>query len=294
MRTKLLFLLTLLLASLGASPGSAVPPSRVSRPPSSRPVAPSSGAAQRIERARLRGGVHATALRRAPQQPARTSSIQQLRDVAWFEIDRGYRNFDYSSHDNVLLLADGGVSYAQHARRRPGQTVLVTDIEPRPGVNRVVDSMDLSELPADSFSAIVMNRGLCPCHGGTCGGIPMTTAGIRQFLEGTIRVLDKRSPNSIALFTGYAFPGETATNVPRMWREVVEALAAEHPELRITTLHDSNLDSEDGFMGVAIGTAEGPPLHGRIRALMGSDPAGEPGMSATDFESLLRYLLAQQ
>lgn len=201
-----------------------------------------------------------------------------------------YETFNFSSFARTLILSDGGKMQSQLMSLGPRlaqpliapfrwlpprrsvpnpKTMYVTSDFARdvPATLR----LDNNHLPfaANTFNAIIMNRGLCPCDGvKACGGIEVQLASMRGFLNEVIRVLDKNDPGSIAIMTGFYYPAHFHQMVPAMWRRLLAEKQAELPELQLVVLSSRNhgaglLD----FIGFAISPTREIPIEQNMERL---------------------------
>lgn len=165
--------------------------------------------------------------------------------LSWRMIDK-YAGYDFSDFDSLLFLAVGreASSIAQATSGKP--QVIISNIEPSQDINAIVDSMNIPYAD-NEFQYVGMNRGLCfcpQCSTTSCGGIPGTIKGIKTFLRGVLRVLDKENPNSVAVLTGFNYASRP--QLPGIWEKAVEKVAREYPQLKFRTLYDN------GFQGVVV------------------------------------------
>jgi hypothetical protein len=178
----------------------------------------------------------------------------------WRHYDQ-YQNFNYGGFQKILFLNDAGVGgrLFENSPQAAGRLVVSSDFQMSPGVTARVDNNNLP-FRSNSFDLIVMNRGLCPCHSAVaCGGIDTKREPMKKFLQNAIQILDKNNPRSLALFTGFYFPGLFRHVVPELWISIVNEIQAEiqteHPNLQIAILHMNSTRTtltDGGFIGIAV------------------------------------------
>ncbi len=187
-----------------------------------------------------------------------------LKVNSWHYFDR-YDNFDYSRYSRVLFLNDNG---------RGGSAIesssdkLVISSDFKQGGNIRVDNNNLPFV-ANAFNLIVMNRGLCPCHGPiSCGGIKTGREDMKKFLLSVVDILDKNDKQSLALLTGYYFPGEMRTLVPTLWMEIVKELQPLYPNLSFAILSQGNsADVINNFIGIVISADPNTAIEKKLNTL---------------------------
>lgn len=190
-----------------------------------------------------------------------------------------YYKFNYENFKKILFLSDMDVG-AKYARRSDRSQLFVTsDIDFKDKKNEKVEEenenksgslktyLDNNFLPfiGNSFDLILMNRGLCVCKGGgaSCGGVDIHYEPMKKLLLGVIDVLDKKQINSLALFTGFYYPG-MAVVVPALWKSILNDLKTQFPSLQFTFIYSERksggkeLIGEAAFIGFAISTGPQP------------------------------------
>ena len=197
-----------------------------------------------------------------------------------------YASFNFNDHSNIVFLSDGGRSApAKLMPQNRTKNLVSTDLNPSSGVDIVADNNRLP-LKDDAFDLVLMNRGLCQCRPTprscmTCGGIAPKAAEMRNFLRSVARFLDKKSPNSIAVLTGFDFNGPLgpSRHVPKMWISAAQALKLEYPELEWTILYSQHtgiqpdwvnggvLGDPDHFVGIAVSTKGETSVGDRLKSL---------------------------
>ncbi len=181
-----------------------------------------------------------------------------------------YPQFQYEQFNHILFLSDGGkAGLALAKRKKPHQLIVSSDFRMADGVNLQIDN---NKLPfrSDSFDLVLMNRGLCPCHSAiACGGIDTKKEPMKKFLSGVIDILNKNNPDSLALVTGFYFPGLFRKTVPELWLSIVEELQQEHPSLQFAILQKDarSFTVQEGFMGIAISANTAVPVSARLQQL---------------------------
>ncbi|MBC7742548.1 MAG: hypothetical protein H7061_10135 [Bdellovibrionaceae bacterium] len=192
-----------------------------------------------------------------------------MRAKSWKTFDQ-FTYLNISSFKKILLLSDAGRGALELESRKTSEQLLIsTDINQKPGVNLIADN---NKLPfrENSFDFIYLNRGLCPCRGAiACGGINTQRDSMTSFLNSIIHMLDKKNPNSLAILTGFYFPGLFGKTVPTLWRTVVDEMQAANPQLQIGLLTADGMSNtvEYGFIGVVISTDRTKPNSQRINEL---------------------------
>jgi hypothetical protein len=181
-----------------------------------------------------------------------------------------YPNFKYDQFNKILFLSDGGkAGQSIQSRKNPSQLIISSDFKFSTGVNILVDN---NKLPFNnnSFDLILMNRGLCPCRGlAACGGIDINRKSMKSFLTSVVNLLNKNNPNSLALITGFYFPGPLRKLVPELWMSLVLELQPRYPLLQFAILDDNSLNAPlaDGFVGIAISAVSDVPIKKHIQLL---------------------------
>lgn len=181
-----------------------------------------------------------------------------------------YPNFNYDKFNNILFLSDGGkAGRSIQSKKKPSQFFVSSDFKFSTGVNVLVDNNKLP-FQNNSFDLILMNRGLCPCRGlSACGGIDINRESMKSFLTSIVNLLDNNNPNSLALITGFYFPGPLRKIVPDLWMSLVLELRPIYPYLQFAILDNNFLNSPlaDGFVGIAISAATEVPIKEHIQLL---------------------------
>lgn len=169
-----------------------------------------------------------------------------------------YYSFNFQNFEKILFLSNGDKG-AYMEKNDPSQLIVSSDFEINFGINTLVDNNKLP-FKDNTFDLIFMNRGLCLCRGAAkaCGGIDTHHESMKKFLTGAIRVLDKKHENSVAILTGYYFPGTTRSEIAKMWNSVLMELKTEFPALQFALLKAENLNGKVEFMGLAVSTGAQP------------------------------------
>lgn len=155
--------------------------------------------------------------------------------------------------------------------KNPLQIVVTADFAPKMGVNLRMDNNKMPFRP-NSFDLIVMSRGLCPCHGSvSCGGIAVQRTEMTNFLVQLISVLNKNNPHSLAILTGFAYPGIFRITVPELWSSIIAEMRILHPELEFFTL-DSRSEKEQvstgfRFIGIAVSRRSKTSIIDKLKSL---------------------------
>lgn len=187
----------------------------------------------------------------------------------WSYYDR-YPMFNYESFRNILFLSDAGkAGRFLNQTKNDSQLVVSSDFSFNTGIQLRVDN---NRLPfrSNSFDLIVMNRGLCPCKSAVaCGGIDTQKAPMKRFLEQVVDILDKDNPKSLALLTGFYYPGTMRESVPRLWLEIVREIQGSYPQLKFHILQarENSESVTEGFMGLAVTTDLQTPLSTQLKQL---------------------------
>lgn len=192
-----------------------------------------------------------------------------LKIPSWTSIDN-YTRYDYTPYTNILFLNDGGKGgRALTATKSESQLVVSSDFNITKGVNIQLDNNYLP-FRKNAFDLIVMNRGLCPCRGTiACGGIDTKREPMKQFLLSAIDIMDKTNPKSLAIFTGFYFPGLFSKTVPELWISIAKEIHVMYPNLQISLL-SSDIDGQIsyGFVGLAISTNPNVPIKQNLQQLI--------------------------
>jgi hypothetical protein len=203
---------------------------------------------------------------------ARVSTIS----ISHWRLFDNYQNYNYEAFDRVLFLNDGGKAAQLVTPTRTDQLFISTDFAwdkvnvPEARISRV--QIDNNQIPfkKNSFELIVMNRGLCPCRGTiTCGGIDTKKAPMKKFLVSAIDLMNAENPNSIALFTGFYFPGIFQKKLPTLWRQILNEIQSQYPALEFRLLQSSTQypNWTSGFLGIAVTVRSDKSIEDKLRNL---------------------------
>lgn len=97
-----------------------------------------------------------------------------------------------------------------------------------------MDNTQEFPLESNSFDLIVMRKGLCQCHAGTCcGGIKANVAEGARFLMEVSRILNKQNPAAAAYLMN---AGKGRVQNIEMWKAAAEKAMKEIPGVRIEVL----------------------------------------------------------
>jgi hypothetical protein len=178
-----------------------------------------------------------------------------------------YHDFNYSGRSRVLFLSDGASSLKLGADSKT--FFVTTDIERYRGINVQADNNNLP-FQRGAFELIIMNRGLCPCRSETmtCGGLKLEASQLRSFLTQVTEALDEKKQSSMALLTGFAFPGRNAEKVPDLFISVLEELMDQYPQFDFRILSDTNKKTKYGFVGIAISIKNQPIGENIVRLVL--------------------------
>ncbi|HWU44625.1 MAG TPA: hypothetical protein VN132_14335 [Bdellovibrio sp.] len=206
-----------------------------------------------------------------PSSPTSLLAIETYRNVF-----NSYVEFDYSAHENILFLSDGGkyqqaLATNRRVYKKTDQQMIVSSDFDIAGSDVQVDN---NKLPfrSNSFDFIVMNHGLCLCRGGvSCGGISAEREAMKNFLLSVLDVLNKNDSRSLAVLTGFEFRNVYRYSVPQLWSSVIREIQNLYPDLQFAILTSAgNVSSRTWrtqFIGIAIGTANGGSLTQKISEL---------------------------
>ncbi|OQW51551.1 MAG: hypothetical protein A4S09_09990 [Proteobacteria bacterium SG_bin7] len=166
-----------------------------------------------------------------------------------------YYSFSFKNFKKVLFLSNGGNGLFTE-KTDPTQLIVSTEYQYKKntGINVLIDNNSLP-FKENTFDVIFMNRGLCFCKGSgnACAGIGTQYDSMKNFLLDSIRILDKTHGNSVAIFTGYNFPGVEHSGIPKLWRSILNELKLQFPEIQFAVL-----EADNDFMGLAISTGPQP------------------------------------
>lgn len=142
----------------------------------------------------------------------------------------------YAPYPKILFLGEGEAIHAGavHAAY-PKKIVYAADIIYQPPFAEVapnffkvyMDNTRPFPFKADSFDAVIMQRGLCACEKPdlSCGGIPLSIDGMHDFLTQVARVLNKRNSASVSFLEG----GNETKEVFEKWIKASDEVMSENP-----------------------------------------------------------------
>jgi hypothetical protein len=192
--------------------------------------------------------------------------VEQVHIKKWSVFEK-YHEFPLYGFNDILFLSDGHQAEKNLITDREHQFIISSDFNNYPGVHVMADNNKLP-FADNSFDFILMNRGLCICHGGTsCGGIQTQKEHMLNFIEQIVRIINKKR-SSLGIFTGYSYKNQFAHLSPKLWQQAISEAKLKYPNLQFAILNShlsTQVDSE--FMGFAISTNQWEKVSTQIKRI---------------------------